>query len=621
MPKRIEGFLDDGHGTPLPGIPAVARRLSTGVVADTTLTDATGRWLFDLPIADEYVVTLTDADGNAVSRAPWSGELRAAWVRDRLDVAGLPVMLDPTGGNALAWTASGLYVPPIPAAIDAYTKTQSDARYAELTDVDPFPQYLTPIEGNATYLPLAGGTLTGDLTMAANVLPTTSNARDLGTLMLQWRKLWAVTAEFVTAPTVGGSSLLTATTADALFLTPAEGNAAYATTAHAHDAAYVNATGDVMSGGLTVGTATAPQLGLSTPTNAAGALAGLTLSTGSGWSTRFGTLQGQWWFAFMDGAGTVAWGDDATNLRLVSRSISMDATRRLIFADENKDDKIQFFSGGYTLGIRAATLAYRVPTSAVHRFYVNDVDTLDVAGNIVTVNAGNLYLGSGTAAHTLQIHGGGGGAGVLTFRNAGAPLDAKYWEWIHDASGQLYCRTVNDAYSAADNVLIFSRTGYDFTQLGVYGKLYQTGGHAILADASGGSYPPSGAAFAVGWNFTGGSRDITMWNTDVNNTVASRNPSFVWRQLLGASSRTDLMELRADGTLSVFSATTSIPIIAARNGAGVVIFGANWNGAIFTSNAAEASVNAFGTTPVAGFRKIQVLNSAGAHIGYIPVYN
>jgi hypothetical protein len=290
MPKRLEGFVDNGRGEPAADLPAVATRLSDGVVVDTTITDDDGHWFFpDLPVEHEYLVTLSDPQGNAVSRAPWSGEMRELWVRDRLDmtgnltttggvsaaawletfgnigvagngtidgslsigggallidqdgdihqhagslaafngavtvgstldVAGKPVALDPAAGNALAWTATGLYVPPAPAPLDAYTKAESDTRYL-----------------NAS----GGDTMSGDLIMVGNIYPPVPVV-ELGLSTKRWMKVWADAADFSAAPTVGGSPLLTAAAADALFLTPAEG-----------DAAYVNIGGDTMTGLLT----------------------------------------------------------------------------------------------------------------------------------------------------------------------------------------------------------------------------------------------------------------------------------------------------------------------------------------------------------------------------------
>jgi len=64
------------------------------------------------------------------------------------------------------------------------TQAQGDARYPLKTDLDPYPSYLTQTEGDARYqtpaqatalyLPLAGGTLTG------NLLFSTDNTRDIG---------------------------------------------------------------------------------------------------------------------------------------------------------------------------------------------------------------------------------------------------------------------------------------------------------------------------------------------------------------------------------------------------------------------------------------------------------
>jgi hypothetical protein len=48
------------------------------------------------------------------------------------------------------------------------TQTQADARYPLKTDPDPYPTYLTQSEGDARYLQLSGGTLTGTLTLAAD---------------------------------------------------------------------------------------------------------------------------------------------------------------------------------------------------------------------------------------------------------------------------------------------------------------------------------------------------------------------------------------------------------------------------------------------------------------------
>ena len=211
MAKTLSGYVDNGKGAPLPNISAIVTRVTDGGIVTSGLTNADGEWLFSgLAETEEYFVNLADGNGNAIVRGPWAGEIRSAFVRDRLalpdtglavlpgarhtTVGGLPVALSAAGGNVLEWRADGFYTAgsvgltqaladTLYEPIDsAWTKSEADARYAELTDVDPFPQYLTSTE------------------------------------------------------------------ADALFLTPVEGNAAYATSAHNHAAAYVDVGGDTMTG-------------------------------------------------------------------------------------------------------------------------------------------------------------------------------------------------------------------------------------------------------------------------------------------------------------------------------------------------------------------------------------
>lgn len=56
-----------------------------------------------------------------------------------------------------------------------------------------------------------------DMRSNYTLAPSTTNARDLGTTALRWRKLWSVDGEFTNAPTVGGAALST------LFLSLAAG--------------------------------------------------------------------------------------------------------------------------------------------------------------------------------------------------------------------------------------------------------------------------------------------------------------------------------------------------------------------------------------------------------------
>ena len=284
MPKSLSGYLDDGRGHPLSGISTIATRLSDGAFIDTTVTDADGYWAFaGLPTADEYLVTLTDGSGNAVARAPWSGELREAWVRDRLDVAGKPVVLDPAAGNALAWTATGLYVPPAPTPLDGYTKAESDGRYVNV----------------------AGDTMTGSLHIT-----NASAAVELGT----------------------------PGTANTPFID-------FHSSANTHDF-------DVRL-----------------------------IASGGTASPGQGVLQVA--SAFLDPMGT----------------IRMQTGKKIDFAEDIADDKLDLYGGVYTIGIRGATLGYFTALNAAHRFYSNNVERLSIDGNgKVVVSPAS---GSGSSGITL----------------------------------------------------------------------------------------------------------------------------------------------------------------------------------------------------------------------------
>jgi hypothetical protein len=166
----------------------VATILGTTTVVDTTMTDDDGLWSFSgLPTANEYLVTLSDTAGNAVSRAPWSGEMRELWVRDRLDVTGKPLVLDAAAGNSLAWTATGLYVPPVP-TVDLtayYTKTQSDTKFVDVT----------------------GDTMSGSLGIVNSTSTRISNVRAAGSLQrpgIDFER-WKTTVDTIEEVAVGST--------------------------------------------------------------------------------------------------------------------------------------------------------------------------------------------------------------------------------------------------------------------------------------------------------------------------------------------------------------------------------------------------------------------------------
>ena len=139
-------------------------------------------------------------------------------------------------------------------------------------------RYLTPATAASTYLPLAGGTATGDIVISepspvlglkqaadtqqrvtlaqtglsvgpggstapdtllarsaaatwqvtGHLLPEATGTRDLGVTGTRWRKTWAVDGEFTNVPTVGGVALPTSAGIAATYLTQATAASTYA---------------------------------------------------------------------------------------------------------------------------------------------------------------------------------------------------------------------------------------------------------------------------------------------------------------------------------------------------------------------------------------------------------
>ena len=72
-------------------------------------------------------------------------------------------------------------------------------------------------------------------------------------------------------------------------------------------------------------------------------------------------------------------------------------------------------------------------------------------------------------------------------------------------------------------------------------KFEQSGDYAYLGSFNAGTptYPRAGNDLAIAWNFGGGNRDVTFWNTDITPPPAS----FDFRQLTGAGSSVLLLRL------------------------------------------------------------------------------
>lgn len=100
------------------------------------------------------------------------------------------------------------------------------------------------------------------------------------------------------------------------------------------------------------------------------------------------------------------------------------------------------------------------------------------------------------------------------------------------------------------------------SDVNISGNLTQSGGYAYLGNFNSDAiYPRAGNDLAIAWNFVGGSREIGLWNTDV-----LAGTSFVFRQLTGAGSKTDLMTILANGSVGIGTASPGYKLEVEGNG-------------------------------------------------------
>lgn len=124
--------------------------------------------------------------------------------------------------------------------------------------------------------------------------------------------------------------------------------------------------------------------------------------------------------------------------------------------------------------------------------------------------------------------------------------------------------TLSSTHHATKGKIIFGTSAYDQVnnRLGIgkndptvpcdiNGALRQYGDYAYLGyfnAGNGPTRPVPGNHLAIAWNYGAGQRDVDLWNTDIENSSLQ---SFVFKQLLSASSHRDLVIFYASGAIWV----------------------------------------------------------------------
>ena len=187
-----------------------------------------------------------------------------------------------------------------------------------------------------------------------------------------------------------------------------------------------------------------------------------------------------------------------------------------------------------------------------------------------TVTAGTTSMGALTATRIATV------TGVATNWNTASSLDltdtvgaanSRNWRISNAGSpdyGYLnFVVAVNNSTSidtSRTTVLTLGSASASFNGLPVSmgaltasGTMQQSGGYAYLGNYNAsGIYPRGGTDVAIGWNNTGGLRDITFWNTDTGNT----HDAFRFRQLT-ASGASDVAGAVSMGAVTATTVTTA----------------------------------------------------------------
>lgn len=313
-----------------------------------------------------------------------------------LTIASKAVGVSATGGNTLTWNSDGFYVA-AGAVTDIWVNTTGDTMTGALTlrltgasnqaislgqTGDAWSRWDTDASGVMkwgsgavapdTYLYRSG---VATLTINASGLPDTTNARDLGSTSLRWRKLWGVDADLSGGLNVTGNVTLgqdLTLSAGRLYITQANAGLEFGA----------------------MGVSNTPFFDFHSGAVAVDFDARLLASGGTGVNAG-GTLQVQ--------AATLA----LTGAQTIVGDLTHGSASRAVFANVVMDDKI-VLSTGNTIGLRSGIVAYFAQNGTdKHAFFTGGVERASISGTSMTLTGALIQSG---------------GFGYLGNYNAGAPL-------------------------------------------------------------------------------------------------------------------------------------------------------------------------------------------------------
>lgn len=130
---------------------------------------------------------------------------------------------------------------------------------------------------------------------------------------------------------------------------------------------------------------------------------------------------------------------------------------------------------------------------------------------------GSLNFAQTVTGMTLGVD---SGVPELAWHNASAGTDAKTWSIYADSSGTMHLRTVNDAFSAAADAIVLTRSGNTVGTITIHGTVLFPDG-AYVGDAVPGiSVGLAGTGGAVRFIAPSGATDEKLWDI-TNGTTAS----------------------------------------------------------------------------------------------------